>query len=68
MKNTLIPLSIAYIDSSGVITDIIEMAPLDTTTSYASSRAVPFALEMNRGWFAERGIRPGARVAGLPRP
>ena len=62
------PLSIAYIDSSGVITDIIEMAPLDTTTPYASSRAVPFALEMNRGWFAERGIRPGARVAGLPRP
>lgn len=68
MKNTLIPLSIAYVDSSGVITDIIEMAPLDTTTPYASSRPVPFALEMNRGWFAGRGIRPGARIAGLPRP
>ncbi len=68
MKNTLIPLSIAYIDSAGTITDILEMTPLDTTTLYASSRPVPYALEMNRGWFAARGIRPGARVAGLPQP
>jgi hypothetical protein len=66
MKNTLIPLSIAYVDSAGTITDILEMAPLDTTTPYASSRPVPYALEMSRGWFASRGIRPGATVSGLP--
>lgn len=66
MKNTLIPLSIAFIDSAGIITDIFEMVPHDTTTPYVSSRPILWALEMNRGWFAARGIKPGEKVRGLP--
>jgi uncharacterized membrane protein (UPF0127 family) len=66
MKNTLIPLSIAYITRDSLITDILEMAPLDTTTPYLSSRAVRYALEMNSGWFQTRGIKPGDTLRGLP--
>jgi uncharacterized membrane protein (UPF0127 family) len=66
MKNTLIPLSIAYITRDSLITDILEMAPLDTTTPYLSSRAVRYALEMNSGWFQTRGIKPDDTVRGIP--
>lgn len=66
MKNTWIPLSIAYIRSDGVITDILEMAPGDTTTRYPSTRPARFALEMNAGWFLARDIRPGDTVLGIP--
>jgi uncharacterized membrane protein (UPF0127 family) len=66
MKNTLIPLSIAYVTRDSLITDILEMAPLDTTTPYRSSRAVRYALEMNSGWFQTRGIKPGDTVRGIP--
>jgi uncharacterized membrane protein (UPF0127 family) len=66
MKNTLIPLSIAYITRDSLITDILEMAPLDTTTPYASSKAVRYALEMNSGWFQSKGIKPGYTVRGIP--
>ena len=65
MKNTLIPLSIAYITRDSLITDILEMAPLDTTTSYVSSKPVRYALEMNSGWFQTHGIKPGDTVRGL---
>ncbi len=68
MKNTLIPLSIAYIDSRSVITDILEMAPLDTTTPYLSSKPVLYALEMNSGWFQSRSILPGDTIKGIPGP
>jgi len=66
MKNTYLPLSIAYIDKQGVISDILEMAPLDTTTRYAPSRPVPYALEMNAGWFTANGVKPGDTVKGIP--
>ena len=66
MKNTLIPLSIAYITRDSLITDILEMAPLDTTTPYVSSKAVRYALEMNSGWFQSKGIKPGDTVRGIP--
>jgi uncharacterized membrane protein (UPF0127 family) len=66
MKNTLIPLSIAYITRDSLITDILEMAPLDTTTPYASSKPARYALEMNSGWFQSHGIKPGDTVRGLP--
>ncbi len=66
MKNTLIPLSIAYITRDSLISDILEMAPLDTTTPYLSSRPVRYALEMNSGWFQSHGIRPGDIVRSLP--
>lgn len=68
MKNTYIPLAIAFIDKNGVITDIMEMAPLDTQTRYESSRPVRYALEANSGWFLVHGIEPGDTVRGLPVP
>ncbi len=66
MKNTYIPLAIAFIDKNGVITDILEMTPLDTESRYISSRPVRYALEVNAGWFTSAGIKPGDTVAGLP--
>ncbi len=62
MKNTHIPLSIAYIGESGIIRDIQDMRPLDTSVTYPSRYPARYALEVNRGWFAENGIVPGCRV------
>jgi uncharacterized membrane protein (UPF0127 family) len=64
MKNTFIPLSIAFIAADGRIVSIEDMAP-QTESSHWSKGPVPYALEMRKGWFAERGIRPGDRVEGL---
>ena len=66
MKNTLIPLSVAFIDSSGRITNIEQMQP-HSEQSHASARPAKFALEMNQGWFKERGIDSGDLVTGLER-
>ena len=66
MKNTWIPLSIAYVDSSGIIIDILEMSPENTTSSYMSSKPATYALEMNGGWFLSHGVRPGDSILGLP--
>jgi uncharacterized membrane protein (UPF0127 family) len=66
MKNTRIPLSIAYIDSKGRITDILDMKPLDDKPPhYVSSGPVQFALEVNQGFFDEHGVKVGDR-ARLP--
>ena len=67
MKNTFIPLSIAFIAQDGRIVNIEDMAPQDET-SHWSKGPVPYALEMRKGWFAARGIRPGDVVTGLPAP
>ncbi len=64
MMNTYLPLSIAFIDEAGVIVNIADMKPL-TTDPHPSSRPAKYALEMNQGWFARRGIKAGARVEGL---
>ena len=64
MKNTLIPLSVAFIDEAGAIVNIADMQPHDEQ-SRCASRPVRFALEMERGWFAKRGIKPGTRLGGL---
>jgi len=67
MKNTRIPLSIAYIDSRGRITDILDMKPLDDKPPhYVSSEPVQYALEVNQGFFDERGVKVGDHVK-LPR-
>ena len=66
MKNTLIPLSVAFIDESGEIVNIADMQPLDETT-HCASRPVRYALEMNQGWFKKRGISPGTLIRGLER-
>ncbi|HEX6317604.1 MAG TPA: DUF192 domain-containing protein [Burkholderiales bacterium] len=65
MKNTLIPLSVAFIDDHGAIVNIADMEPHDLQ-SHCAARPVRYALEMNRGWFAARGIKPGARLGGVP--
>ena len=62
MKNTSIPLSIAYIDSAGVIKEIYDMKPLDTTVTYPSKHPVRYALEVNKGWFKRNRIRSGCKV------
>ena len=64
MMNTYIPLSIAYIDENGTIVNIADMKPL-TTDTHPSAKPVKYALEMNQGWFAKRGIKSGAKVEGL---
>jgi len=64
MKNTPLPLSVAFIDASGAIVNIEDMQPL-TEQSHCAVRPVAYALEMRQGWFAERGIRAGERLRGL---
>lgn len=64
MKNTLIPLSVAFIDERGEIVNIADMQPLDETT-HCALRPVRYALEMNQGWFKTRGIGPGTRINGI---
>lgn len=64
MKNTLIPLSVAFIDERGEIVNIADMQPLDETT-HCALRPVRYALEMNQGWFKQRGIGPGTRIDGI---
>jgi uncharacterized membrane protein (UPF0127 family) len=66
MENTLIPLSIAFIDSEGRIVDIQDMQPLDETHHYPAEPA-QYMLEVNQGFFAERGVQVGDQVE-LPRP
>jgi uncharacterized membrane protein (UPF0127 family) len=65
MKNTLIPLSVAFVDERGEIVNIADMQPLDETT-HCAARPARYALEMNQGWFKKRGIGPGARLDGIP--
>jgi uncharacterized membrane protein (UPF0127 family) len=62
MKDTAIPLSIAYLDKSGQIFSIQDMAPLQTDTQYPSLRPAAYALEVNQGWFGAHGIEVGAVV------
>jgi uncharacterized membrane protein (UPF0127 family) len=64
MKNTLIPLSVAFLDDRGRIINIADMRPR-TEDTHCAERPARYALEMNRGWFAERGIRPGGRLRGI---
>ncbi len=65
MKNTYIPLSIAYVDATGTILNIEDMKPQDEATHWSKGSAV-YAIEMKQGWFAARGIAAGAHVQGLP--
>jgi uncharacterized protein len=65
MKNTFIPLSIAFIGADGRILNIEDMAPQDESNHWSRGAGL-FALEMRKGWFAERGIQAGDRVEGLP--
>src|ERR1700724_1076074 len=67
MKNTKIPLSIAFIDSAGKILEIKSMNPLDETVVPSGSDQVAYALEVNQGWFARHAISSGSKIDGIPR-
>lgn len=68
MRNTKIPLSIAYINTSGTIVEIHALKPLDETPVPSKFPAIAYALEMEAGWFDKNGIYPGDRIRGLPAP
>jgi uncharacterized membrane protein (UPF0127 family) len=68
MRDTLVPLSIAYLNAQGVIREIHDMKPLDETTSQSMFRDLLYALEVPQGWFEKNNILPGDRVVGLPAP
>jgi uncharacterized protein len=65
MKNTYIPLSVAFLDAKGEIINIADMQP-HSEQSHCALRPALYALEMDRGWFAQRGIKAGARLGGIP--
>lgn len=67
MKNTYIPLSIAFVDANGKIVNIEDMKPNDETTHWSRGYAL-YAVEMKQGWFAAKGVKPGDVVNGLPAP
>lgn len=70
MKNTPLPLSVAFLDDQGRILNVEDMAP-QTEDSHCAVRPARYALEMNLGWFRQKGLKAGSRVMGLervPRP
>lgn len=64
MKNTKIPLSVAFIDAQGQVINIEDMTP-KTETNHCTQRNATYALEANRGWFAKHGVSSGSQVLGL---
>lgn len=69
MKNTPLPLSVAFIGADGSIVNIEDMRPL-ALDSHCSRKGVPvlYALEMRQGWFREKHIKPGMKIGNLPPP
>lgn len=65
MRNTLLPLTAAFIADDGSIVNLADMQPL-SDRSHCSARPVRFVLEMNQGWFTKRGLKAGSRLAGPP--
>lgn len=64
MRNTLLPLSVAFMDEDGVIINIEDMKP-QTEDNHCARMPARYALEMNLGWFRKRGIKPGMKIEGL---
>jgi uncharacterized membrane protein (UPF0127 family) len=62
MRNTFIPLDIAFVGADGIILNIHQARPLDEGVLYRSAGAAKYVIETNRGWFSRHGIRPGDRV------
>lgn len=63
MRNTLIPLSVAFLDADGTIINIEDMQP-QTENNHCAAKPARYALEMNLGWFAQRGIAAGDHIGG----
>jgi uncharacterized membrane protein (UPF0127 family) len=67
MKDTLIPLSVAFIDGEGKIINILDMEP-QTLDTHSAAGPARYAIETNKGWFEEKKVKPGDKVTGLPKP
>lgn len=67
MKNTPLPLTVAFIDAGGEVINLADMRPR-TETPHCAMRPALYALEMEQGWFERRGIGPGKKIKGLPTP
>jgi len=65
MKNTLIPLTAAFVADDGRIVNLADMKP-HSTESHCSKQPVRYVLEMNQGWFQKKGIKAGFKLAGKP--
>ena len=65
MKNTLLPLTAAFVADDGTIVNLVDMKP-QTLDSHCSDKPVRYVLEMNKGWFAKKGIKAGAKLTGAP--
>ena len=65
MKNTLLPLTAAFVADDGTIVNLADMKP-QTTDSHCSAQPVRYVLEMNQGWFAKKGIKAGFKLGGTP--
>jgi uncharacterized protein len=64
MKNTLLPLTAAFIADDGTIVNLADMKP-QTTDTHCSNKPVRYVLEMNQGWFVKKGIKPGTKLKGV---
>jgi len=65
MKNTLLPLTAAFVADDGTVVNLADMKP-QSTESHCSDKPVRYVLEMNQGWFAKKGIKPGDKLTGKP--
>ena len=65
MKNTLLPLTAAFVADDGTIVNLADMKP-QTLEAHCSTKEVRYVLEMNQGWFAKRGIKAGTKLSGAP--
>lgn len=65
MKNTLLPLTAAFVADDGTIINLVDMKP-QSLDSHCSKKPVRYVLEMNQGWFAKRGIKAGDKLSGVP--
>jgi hypothetical protein len=68
MRDTLVPLSIAYINATGIIREIHDLRPLEEAPAHSTFRDLSYALEVPQGWFQRNKILPGDRILGLPAP
>jgi uncharacterized membrane protein (UPF0127 family) len=65
MKNTILPLTAAFVADDGTIVNLEDMKP-QTTDSHCSAKPVRFVLEMNQGWFQKKGLKAGVKLGGVP--
>jgi hypothetical protein len=65
MKNTLLPLTAAFVADDGTIVNLVDMKP-QTEESHCSAKPVRYVLEMNQGWFAKKNLKAGVKLGGAP--